>query len=102
MKDGNKLTSKDCVELEVMLRRLDALAFASGGFEPARSEAAALSLAAICKYQAAVGEAQAALSIVSGGQVQGCWGMSWRWRRGLCGIAEELRSSQFCRGRGSG
>ena len=91
MKDGNKLTSKDCVELEVMLRRLDALTFANGSFEPARAKSAIVGLAAICKNQAVVGKAETAQSAVSRGQIQVCRWRLGRWRRGLDGAAEEFR-----------
>ena len=69
MKNGNKLTSKDCVELEVVLRRFDALALASGSFEPARAEPTVVRLAAICKDQAAVGEAETSVGAISRGHI---------------------------------
>ncbi|GAB4822567.1 hypothetical protein N2152v2_009613 [Parachlorella kessleri] len=90
MKDGNQLTSKYSVELQVMVRRLDTPAFASGGLEPARAKATIVNLAAICIDQAMVGKAEAALGSVSTGQVQLVWWRRGRLRLGWGGAAEEF------------
>ncbi len=94
MKDGNQLTSKYSVKLQVMLRRLDTLAFASGSLEPARAKATIVNLAAICIDQAMVGKAEAALGSVSIGQVQLVWWGRGRLRRGWGGAAKEFGGSE--------
>ena len=80
-----------------MLRRLDALTFASGSFAPARAEPATVGLAAICKDQAAVGEADIDKCCKQrpGPAVLMRLG---RWRRVFDGAAEEFSRSQVCRG----